>query len=144
MDIIEQLKRDEGLRTHVYIDTVGKRTIGYGHNLDANPLPFDVTNGITIEQAQSILQTDVAHMKVRLSVALPWVELLDDERHGVLINMSFNMGVPGLLKFHNTLNHVQHGFYKDASRDMANSTWYTQVGVRARRLAVQMELGIWQ
>lgn len=144
MDIIEQLQRDEGLRLHVYIDTVGKRTIGYGHNLDANPLPFDWSNGITQTQANDILKTDVQHMRIRLSMALPWVELLDDERHGVLINMSFNMGVPGLLKFHNTLNHVQHGFYTDASRDMAASTWYTQVGIRARRLVVQMDTGVWQ
>lgn len=143
MDIIEQLKRDEGLRLHTYIDTVGKRTIGYGHNIDANPLPFDWSNGITLQQAEDVLKTDVAHMKIRLSQALPWVITLDDERHGVLINMSFNMGVPGLCQFKNTLYHVQHGFYKEASQDMAKSTWYVQVGIRARRLCVQMDTGIW-
>jgi len=33
------LKVHEGLRTREYKDTTGNRTIGYGWNLDAKPLP---------------------------------------------------------------------------------------------------------
>ena len=35
--VIELLKKHEGFRDHVYRCTAGKKTIGYGYNLDANP-----------------------------------------------------------------------------------------------------------
>ena len=46
-DLIEDLKRDEGFRSHPYRDTVGKLTIGYGRNLD------DV--GISEREAEQLL-----------------------------------------------------------------------------------------
>ena len=143
-NIIDQLMRDEGLRLEVYLDTVNKRTIGYGHNLDANPLPFDVTRGITQEQAKEILGKDVERISAFLVRSLPWVVSLDDARLGVLQNMGFNMGVPGLLNFHHDLADTQAGNYAQAAEDMKASKWYTEVGDRAVRLCLQMESGIWQ
>src|ERR1035437_5432659 len=100
--IIDQLMRDEGFRADVYTDTVGKRTIGYGHNLDANPLP-DLVTPVTTAQALSILGKDVERISTFLITRLPWVTTLGDARYGVLQNMSFNMGVNGLLEFHHDL-----------------------------------------
>ncbi len=47
-----ELERDEGLRLKPYRDTVGKQTIGVGHNLDAKP--------ISERAASCILEDDVA------------------------------------------------------------------------------------
>jgi lysozyme len=143
-DIYEQLTRDEAVRLHVYPDSRGFDTIGIGHNLDANPLPFDVSNGITLAQAVQILHDDVAVIDAHLLAALPWVVQLDDARHGVLLNMAFNMGVPGELKFHHELSDTQAGNYEQAALDMKASLWYTQVGARAQRLCEQMRTGVWQ
>ncbi len=142
-NIIDQLKRDEGLRLKVYIDTVGKRTIGYGHNLDANPLDFDVSEGITEPQASQIQGVDVERTSKHLVTSLPWVVSLDEARLGVLQNMSFNMGVPGLLQFHHDLADTQAGNYVQAAADMKASKWYTEVGDRAVRLVQQMLSGEW-
>ena len=142
-NVIDQLKRDEGFRADVYVDTVGKRTVGYGHNLDASPLP-DLTFPITEAQAAQILGRDVERISRFLVQALPWVTTLDDARLGVLQNMSFNMGVNGLLGFCNMLSYMEKGVYAYAAQEMSNSKWYTQVEDRAKRLVQQMLTGEWQ
>jgi lysozyme len=142
-NIFDQLKRDEGLRLDIYMDTVGKRTIGYGHNLDANPIPALVTP-ISEALAGQILGVDVERISKFLVRSLPWVVSLDEARLGVLTNMSFNMGVPGLLQFHHDLSDTQSGNYEQAAADMKASKWYTEVGDRAVRLVEQMLTGEWQ
>ena len=142
-NIIDQLKRDEGLRLKVYSDSRGFDTIGYGHNLDANPLPFDVSQGITEVQATQILGKDVERISTFLQRALPWVVNLDDARHGVLQNLAFNIGGEALLKIHVTLAATQAGEYEYAAVDLENSAWYNEVGDRAKRLVQQMRTGLW-
>ena len=141
--IIDQLMRDEGFRADIYIDTVGKRTVGYGHNLDANPIPGLITP-INQAQGMQLLGRDVERISTYLQSQLPWVVSLDDARHGVLQNMAFNMGDAGLLSFHHDLADTQAGNYLQAAADMKASLWYTQVGARAERLVIQMESGVWQ
>lgn len=142
-NVISQLKRDEGFRAYVYVDTVGKRTCGYGHNLDASPLP-NLAFPVTEAQATQILGKDVERISTALMRALPWVASLDEARLGVLTNMGFNLGVNGLLEFHKVLEYLRTGGYTGASEAMVQSKWYTQVGDRAVRLVKQMLTGIWQ
>ncbi len=142
MDIIEQLTRDEGVRLSPYKDSRGILTVGIGHNLEANPLPNE-TYPMTLERAQQILADDVSRTTGKLIANLPWVNSLDDARKGVIINMSFNMGVGGLLAFKHTLAAVQSGDYAGAANGMQSSAWFTQVGARAQRLVKQMQTGQW-
>ena len=139
--IIDQLKRDEGFRPNIYVDTMGKHTIGYGHNLDANPLPF---TSVTEAQAEDILRKDVDPITNRLVHLLPWTDTLGDPRFGVLQNMSFNMGLEGLVGFHHMLSFAQQQLFAYAAQAMQQSKWYTEVGDRAVRLEKQMAMGVWQ
>ena len=136
MDIFEQLKRDEGLRLKPYKDTVGKLTIGIGRNLD------DV--GISEAEANYLLGNDVAKATSAIRQTLPWADDLNEARMGVLVNMAFNMGIAGLLKFPGMLGKLQRGLYEEAAAEMVDSAWYHQVGERAKRLVTQMQTGIWQ
>jgi lysozyme len=136
MNILDQLKRDEGIRLHPYKDSVGKLTIGVGRNLD------DV--GISADEADYLLQNDLKTATSHLQSALPWALQLDDVRRAVLINMTFNMGIAGLLTFKNTLSLIQTGQYDKAADNMLESKWAEQVGPRAHRLALQMKTGTWQ
>ena len=136
MTLIEQLKRDEGLRLKPYRDSVGKLTLGYGRNLD--------DEGITQAEAEYLLNNDVIDAASHLHSFLPWTDSLDEVRRGVLINMAFNMGIYSLLKFKSTLGFVEAGEYGKAANSMLASLWATQVGPRAHRLALQMETGVWQ
>lgn len=143
-DIFSQLKRDEGTKLFLYKDDRGFDTIGTGHNCDANPLPFDVSDGITPAQNDQILTQDVNRTRAKLIAALPWSIKLDDARFGVFLNMSFNMGVGGLLNFHHDITDTMAGNYVQAAADMQQSAWYNQVGARAVRLCEQMRTGVWQ
>ena len=163
---LAQLMRDEGTRrapdgTHVaYRCPAGALTIGYGHNLDANPIEgLDALSCISEAQAREILTADAAAVAGRLDEEIPWWRRLNAPRQAVLLNMAFNMGVgkragvnergervpgKGLLGFENTLRAVREMLWKDARDGMLASKWAGQVGRRASRLAEQMLKGTWQ
>ena len=141
MTLLDQLRRDEGLRLTPYRDSVGALTIGYGRNLDAK--------GISRGEAEVMLEHDAAGAAAEVDGALPWSGSLDDARRAVLVNMAFNMGLgvhgqSGLLGFTRTLAAVEAGDYDRAAAEMMDSKWARQVGPRAHRLARQMQTGEWQ
>lgn len=135
MDIFDQLTRDEGLKLKPYIDTVGKLTIGIGRNL--------TDKGISEDEANYLLANDVKEVEDGLKAALPWFSGLDDARQGVLINMGFNLGLAGLLQFHNALHWMEASDWGSAAQEILSSRWATQVGARAQRLAEQLQSGTW-
>lgn len=129
----DELLLDEGLKLKPYRCTAGKLTIGVGRNLD------DV--GITRTEALQMLENDIQRTAIELDAKLPWWRSLDEVRQRVILNMAFNLGVPGLLGFKNTLATVQAGKYEDAAKGMLASRWAGQVGDRAQRLAQMMAKG---
>jgi len=134
-ELIAALKIDEGVRLKAYLDTVGVWTVGYGH---AHVAPGTVW---MLEQAEAALIEDVRKHNKELAEALPWLSSLDPVRRRVLQNMSFNLGVKGLLGFKNTLEAVRTGRYNQASAGMLASKWAKQVKGRAVRLADEMLTG---
>jgi lysozyme len=136
MTITEQLLRDEGCRLRVYTDSVGKLTIGVGRNIS------DV--GISQAEAELLLNNDIGKATAALLETLPWTAELDEVRRGALINMAFNMGIHGLMGFRNTLAMIHAGDYEKASEEMLQSKWAEQIGARAHRLALQIQIGEWQ
>lgn len=135
MDIYEQLERDEGRKRFPYKDTEGILTIGVGHNLEAK--------GLTDPQIDQILHDDVAQVDGELHV-LPWMLGLSDIRKGVLRNMGFQLGVSGLLQFHEALGHMERAEWEAAAAAMLQSKWAKQAPARANRLALQLRSGEWQ
>lgn len=129
------LKKHEGLRLTPYTDTTGHLTIGYGRNL------ADV--GISQEEAGLMLHNDIQRTASDLERACPWITSLDVVRAMVLVNMAFNLGVPGLMAFKQTLAEVQAGRWESAARAMLSSKWADQVGQRAKDLAQMMQTGKW-
>lgn len=133
MTLRDQLLLHEGLRLKPYRDTLGHWTIGAGRNLDAK--------GISRIEALIMLDNDIYEAKRDLFEALPWAEQLDEVRQRVLIDMTFNLGIGGLLKFKRMLAAVEAGDYATASLEMLNSRWAAQTGTRATRLARWMRTG---
>jgi len=74
---------------------------------------------------------------------MPQFDWLSPVRQAVLIDMCFNLGIRGLLGFKNTLASVAVGKYEQASRQMLESKWATQVKTRAVRLAKMMATDEW-
>ena len=129
-----QLRLHEGERLKPYRCTAGKLTIGVGRNLD--------DRGITREESAMLLANDIAAEERELLRALPWVAMLDEVRQRVLLDMSFNMGLVGLLGFKRTLATIQAGEYQAAATMMLDSKWAKQVGQRAERLSRMMATGM--
>ncbi len=137
--LIKQLRRDEGDVLHCYFDSLGFATIGVGRLIDKKK-----GGGITPEESAYLLNNDIDKRMVELRKRLPWMFELDDARQGVLLNMSFQLGVDGLLGFKNTLAMVKAKDYNGAAKGMLRSLWYRQTPARAKRLSEQMRTGVWQ
>jgi lysozyme len=136
-----ELRRDEGVRYSIYLDSLGVPTVGCGHNVKVSPLPADWACPLTDGQVDQLLSRDISTTLAKLDKALPWWRSLDEVRQRVIANMAFNMGIAGLLTFKNTLAAMQRGSYAVAAAGMLSSKWAGQVGARAKRLAQAMESG---
>lgn len=148
-----ELRVDEGERLRVYRCTAGKLTIGVGRNLDdvgIRPAETErlgiskttvIRDGITAAQSAALLDGDLDEVERGLDRQLPWWRTLDPVRQRVIVNMAFNLGVPGLLKFRNTLALIRRGDYASAAVAMGQSRWADQVGDRAKRLQSMMKTG---
>lgn len=138
-DIESQLREDEGEVLHVYKDSEGYFTIGIGILVDQRK-----GGGLLPEESSFIFQNRMRILKGRIRKALPWFEELDEARQGVLLNMAYQMGLDGLLKFKNTLTAIKTRQWTLASVGMLDSLWARQTPERAERLATQMRTGVWQ
>ena len=123
----EQLIRHEGLRLTVYDCPAGYKTIGVGRNIEQK--------GITEEEAVYLLDNDIEYFTEQLEDNLIGFQELPEDKKAVLVNMAFNLGVNGLLKFKNMLAAITEERWEDASSEMLNSRWADQVGNRAIELS---------
>ena len=126
----EQLIRHEGLRLTVYDCPAGYKTIGVGRNIEQK--------GITEDEALYLLGNDIEYFTEQLEENLIGFQELSENKKAVLVNMAFNLGVNGLLKFKNMLAAITEERWEDASAEMLNSRWADQVGNRAIELAEAM------
>ena len=133
--LIEQLKIHEGVKLKPYKCTAGKLTIGVGKNIE--------DNGITLEEAEYLLQNDIAEARSQLLHAFPWVGELNDARISAMINFTFNVGIGTVKKFENTLSYMQSGEWDKAADEMMDSRWARQVGNRAIEVTEQIRTGKW-
>lgn len=139
-ELERQLVGDEGKKRFMYYDHLGYATIGIGRLIDHRKPGA----GLRPDEITYLFRNDVEDRLDQLTRRLPWFQNLDDARRGVLLNMSFQLGVDGLLGFRNTLGLVRDGKYLAASEAMLDSKWATQTPERAQRLAKQMAEGVWQ
>ena len=153
MNLIEQLKRHEGFRSDYYQCTAHKQTIGYGRNVDNNNFTddelfmlgrdeFDL-EPMSRDEAEHLLENDVLAIERKLKKRI-YMRHLNSARKAVCINMAFNLGVAGFLKFKNAIRAIEGGHYDTAATEMLDSRWARQVPSRAKELIAQMKEGAWQ
>ena len=146
-----QLILNEGLSLTMYKCTAGKNTIGVGRNVDDNPLTDEekkhlgnkniFKTGITKEEAMYLLDNEINEVIGKLTRQISIFIKLDPIRQRVLIDLGFNMGVPGLLKFKNTLAALNRLDYEATAKGLENSLWFTQIKTRGPRVVKMMRTG---
>jgi lysozyme len=139
-ELVKQLRGDEGEKPCAYQDHLGYWTIGVGRLVDSRKPGA----GLRSDEITYLLNNDIDDRIDALTRRLPWFQNLDDARKGVLLNMSFQLGVDGLLGFKNTLAMIERGEYARAAEAMLFSRWAEQTPARAKRMSEQMRTGAWQ
>ena len=151
-EIINRLKRHEGLRLQPYFCSKGKLTIGIGRCIDTNPFTVaelkvigDWRRGITREMAYYLLRNDIKRVIKECKNSIPFFDKLDDERQYALIDMTFQLGIYGVTRFKKMLSALAVGNYKEAARQCLDSKYARDdTPSRAKRIANIIETGRWE
>ncbi len=129
--LLNRIVKNEGVRLKPYRDSLGFLTVGIGRNLDGK--------GITRDEAYTLLNNDLCNCIADLNRNIPWWKRLNDLRQEVLIEMCFQLGISGLLKFKEFLFQLERGTFVEAAKEMRDSLWYKQTPERTEELAKIIE-----
>lgn len=135
MSLIENIKAHEGFRDHIYKDSLGKPTVGYGFLVAAlSPDELKLNGGkiepMNKEVAEKILNLKVARLKKRLFQCLPWLQSKPQNVQDTLIEMAYQLGLAGLMGFRHTLSCIEAGDYAQATKNLKASLLYRQTPKR--------------
>lgn len=129
--LFKELEEDEGRVPYAYQDHKGYWTAGVGFLIDKEKggrIPEPVID--------FWLQYLVEEREKQLDQYIPWWRKLSDARQRALIQMSYQLGVSGLLGFPRMLKALQEGNWGEAYRQALDSKWAkTDTPERAQRVA---------
>ena len=142
--IRDQIKFHEGVKNVVYKDHLGYLTVGVGHLILETEPENNLKEGdsITDERVNELFEVDLKVCTDELDAKLPWWKDLDEIRQRCMIDLTFNMGMPRLLKFKKTLAHLQNSDFASAGDELLNSNYARQVGKRANRISEMIKTGV--
>ena len=135
-EVKEEIKEHEGFVPRTYKDSLGKRTIGFGH-LCVEPEQWDDDKEYTREELERVFDKD-------FDEALKNAESLIGERSinfiakQVIIEMVFQLGIGGVGKFKKMWSALDKEDYGEASFQMMDSLWAKQTPNRAEKLSQKM------
>lgn len=132
------VKEAEGFEPLPYRCTAGKLTQGYGRNLEVYPLSeeeeatLNEDGSVSEEVAEKWAYNELLNCELRLTNA-PSFKECNDIRKAVLLDMAFNIGFNGLMKFRKMHSAIIEHDWLQAGLEMKDSAWYAQVGNRSKR-----------
>ena len=114
-DLLEKIKHHEGFVEHVYDDSLGIPTIGYGFAIKDLILDQDI--------AEEILIRILAKKEEQMRNTFDWIDDMPILIQEVVLNMCFQMGVSGVSKFRKMIKAMKEGNWQDAANEMLDSKW---------------------
>lgn len=133
MSVADNIKAEEGWRAHVYPDSLGFATLGYGFLVDSRRgegLPKDV--------AEYWLAYNLRKITDELTEKWPAFVLQPTEVQEALTEAAYQLGVAGLLGFKLMLAALQRGDRRAAAIEALNSDWHKQTPARAERVSARI------
>jgi lysozyme len=128
----ELIKMNEGCKLTVYTCSAGRLTIGYGRNLE--------DKGVSQCEADLLLAFDIEECRKDLEKLEFW-ESLNEARKAVLLDMRFQLGHAGLMKFKKMLAALERDDYEEAAEQIMDSRYAVQTPNRAARNRAIMRSG---
>ena len=124
-DLVSRLKQEEGFRPKPYRDSRGILTIGYGTNIQA---------GITRVEGEWLLRERLITHEKELASAWPSYYAMPDNIKAALLDMTYQLGVHGVLEFHHMLEALIQENYSGAIEAAKDSDWARETPVRVERV----------
>jgi len=137
-ELKEKIKEHEGYRDKVYLDSLGKKTIGYGHLVTATD-KFKEDKRYSIAELRRVFEYD---FKRALDGAgrITDFDNLHPKAQEVVIECCFVLGAKGFSLFKRTIEHLNAGRWTDASEELKDSLWYKkQASNRVSSLCATLE-----
>lgn len=143
--LVEWLKLEEGFRARPYRCSAGRKTVGYGRNLEAHPIPARnwTSSPCTQAEAEDWLREELARLYFELRKRRPVIETLDVVRSAALMNMAYQLGVGGVMQFRRMWDALAAEKWTLAADHAMDSRWAIQTPNRARRVAHALMSGEW-
>ena len=141
------IAKHEGLRLEPYNDIKGIKTIGFGHNIDAHPLPdvlahhLDTFGCITDNMAFELLEADVDNATEDCRKLYRDFDKFSERRQWALIDFLFNVGMTTARSFYATNRAINRADWNFAADQMKKSLWYRQVGSRGETITEMVRNG---
>jgi lysozyme len=135
--LLASVKKHEGYRNKVYLDSLGKRTVGVGHLCVED---FWEDNKEYEEKfLLTILEHDLETAIKASERLLKDCPILDSLAREIIIEMVFQLGETGVSKFKNMLKALKEGpDYQTAASEMLDSRWAKQTPNRAKAMSAEM------
>jgi lysozyme len=135
--LLESVKKHEGYKNHVYLDTRNKRTVGVGHlcveDFWEDGKEYD--EKFLMDTLQKDLQGSIDGAE-DLCKGLK----ISDDAKIIIIEMIFQLGKTGVKKFRNMWKALQQDppQYDVAATEMLDSRWAKQTPNRAKEMSDHM------
>lgn len=129
------IKIHEGFRNSVYADSLGKKTIGYGHLLTPQD---DFEEGVEYDKEilEEVFNQDFDNAKQQMESFCKEYKLnIPDAIQGILLEMIFQLGIGTLHKFKKFIQALQENNYNNAADEMIDSRWHQQTPERCKALS---------
>ena len=144
LELINELKREEGFRDRVYQCSIGVDTIGYGFNVKyLSKDELDLNGGfiepMNEEVATQILDSKVNKLIKSVDEVYSWIDNLPEAVKIGIYDMIYQLGIKGFGSFVNTQKYLKLLDYNKAIENIKNSKWAKQTPRRANNLIKRLE-----
>jgi lysozyme len=133
----ERIKHHEGFRDSIYRDSLGKRTIGYGH-LIVYTDDFKDGKKYSKEELEETFEKDFQNAVEGASRILD-LDKLHPKAKEVAIECVFVLGASGFSRFKRCVIALEEQRYNDSSAELKDSLWFKQATNRVETLAKILE-----
>ena len=132
----DRIKKHEGFRNTVYLDSLGKATIGYGHLLTEDD---DFEEGIQYDKSllENLFDKDFNRSAYNAEQLLEGINICDTARE-IIVEMVFQLGIGGVSKFKKMFEALRKKDYNEAAEQMLDSQWRVQTPKRCEELSSLM------